>query len=58
MNVLKMLFNKKVKIKIYDNELNLIIKSLNQLRNKLIQERTPTEAIDELIYKNIKILKK
>jgi hypothetical protein len=53
-----MLFNKKVKIKIYDNELKLIIKSLNYLRNKLIQERTPTEVIDELIYKNIKILKK
>jgi len=49
---------KKMKIKLDKYELSLIIKSLNELRNKLLGEKKDTNFIDETLLKYISILEK
>lgn len=39
-------------------ELKIIINALNELRTKQIEEQRPTDAVDELLLKSIKILEK
>ena len=39
----------KVKIKVTDDEVKVLIIALNELRNKLISEGRYTDAVDELI---------
>lgn len=46
------------KIKLDNYELKIIIKSLNEMRNKLIKEKSNTDLIDDLLLKYIKILEK
>ncbi len=45
------MFERKNKISLDDYELNIIIKSLVELRNQLIQEGRYTDAVDELLIK-------
>ena len=45
------MFERKNKISLDDSELNIIIKSLVELRNQLIQEGRYTDAVDELLIK-------
>lgn len=45
---------KKVKLDIY--ELKIIINSLNEMRNSLIEHKKETNIIDELLLKYINIL--
>ena len=40
---------KKIKIKVDDFELRLIIRALAEWRNDLLKENKPTEDIDELL---------
>lgn len=40
---------KKIKIKVDDFELRLIIRALTEWRNDLLRENKPTEDIDELL---------
>ena len=40
---------KKIKIKVDDFELRLIIRALAECRNALIAENKPTENLDELL---------
>lgn len=47
---------KKFKFKIDVYELKVIIKSLNELRNKLINNKENTDIVDELLIKYIEIL--
>lgn len=45
------MFERKNKISLDDYELNIVIRSLIELRNQLIQEGRYTDAVDELIIK-------
>lgn len=47
---------KKFKFKIDVHELKVIIKSLNELRNKLINNKENTDIVDELLIKYIDML--
>ena len=47
---------KKFKFKIDVYELKVIIKSLNELRNKLIHNKENTDIVDELLIKYIDML--
>ena len=47
---------KKFKFKIDVYELKVIIKSLNELRNKLINNKENTDIVDELLIKYIDML--
>ena len=47
---------KKFKFKIDVYELKVIIKSLNELRNKLISNKENTDIVDELLIKYIDML--
>ena len=47
---------KKFKFKIDVYKLKVIIKSLNELRNKLINNKENTDIVDELLIKYIEIL--
>ena len=40
---------KKIKIKVDDFELRLIIRALAEWRNDLLKENKPTEDVDELL---------
>lgn len=46
------------KIKIDNFELKVIINSLNEMRNKLLNQNKDTDLIDELLMKYITILEK
>ena len=46
------------KIKIDNFELKVIINSLNEMRNKLLNQNIDTELIEELLMKYITILEK
>lgn len=45
---------KKFKLLVDNYEIRIIIKALNELRTKQLNEERPTEAIDELLMKVIK----
>lgn len=45
---------KKFKLSVDNYEIRIIIKALNELRTKQLNEERPTEAIDELLMKVIK----
>ena len=49
---------KKLKLLVDNYELRIIIKALNELRTKQLNETRPTDAIDELLLKMIKTLEK
>ena len=36
-----------------DNEYGVVVNALNELRNDLIKEQRPTDAVDELLLKTI-----
>jgi len=42
---------KKIKIRFTDDEIRIIVRSLVELRNELIQEGRYTDAVDELLLK-------
>lgn len=46
------------KIKLDNFELKVIINSLNEMRNKLLNQNKETDVIDELLLKYITILEK
>lgn len=46
------------KIKIDNFELKVIINSLNEMRNKLLNQNKDTDLIDELLMKYITVLEK
>ena len=46
--------NRKIKIALTEEELNLIINALNELRTKQIREGGITEPINDLLYKLLK----
>ena len=46
------------KIKLDNFELKVIINSLNEMRNKLLNQKKETDIIDELILKYINVLEK
>lgn len=43
--------NKKIKLQIYNNEITIILRALNEFRNKIISQGRFTNPIDELIVK-------
>ena len=43
--------NKKIKLPIYSNEIEIIIKSLIEFRNEIIKQVRYTNPIDELLLK-------
>lgn len=43
--------DKKIKLPIYNNEIPIILKALNEFRNKIIIQGRYTNPIDELILK-------
>lgn len=43
--------NKKIKLPIYSNEIEIIIKSLIEFRNEIIKQGRYTNPIDELLLK-------
>ena len=43
------MLNRKDRIKVTDDEKNVLILALNELRNKLIAEGRYTDAVDELM---------
>lgn len=45
---------KKIKLKLTNYEINVIIKALNELRNSQIQKGGITEPIDEVLIKLLK----
>ena len=47
---------KKYKLKLDNLEINVIIKAVNELRNKLIRENNHDEYIDDLLLKIINLL--
>lgn len=47
------MFSKKVKLKLYSFECNLLINGMNEFRNMLLAEDLPTEDVDELLLKII-----
>lgn len=49
---------KKFKLLVDCYELKIIIKALNELRTKQLNDSKPTEAIDELLLKSIDLLDK
>ena len=49
---------RKIQITLDDYERNLIIRALNDLRNSQLQERRPTDAVDELMVKVYEARKK
>ena len=51
---MKVFFNKKIKLKVNDNEFKIIIQSLNKLRNCLIEQQLATDCVVELLIKVIK----
>lgn len=46
--------SKKLKIKVDDFELRLIVRALVEWKNALLAEKKPTEDIDEILLKIIK----
>ncbi len=46
------------KIKLDNFELKVIINSLNEMRNKLLNQNKETDIIDELLLKYINVLEK
>ena len=46
------------KIKLDNFELKVIINSLNEMRNKLLNQKKETDVIDELLLKYINVLVK
>lgn len=46
---------KKIKLPIYNNEVKIVLNTLNEFRNIIIQQGKYTEPIDELILKLNKI---
>lgn len=46
------------KIKLDNFELKVIINSLNEMRNKLLNQKKDTDTIDELLLKYINVLEK
>jgi len=46
------------KIKLDNFELKVIINSLNEMRNKLLNQKKETDIIDELLLKYINVLEK
>ncbi len=46
------------KIKLDNFELKVIINSLNEMRNKLLNQKKETDVIDELLLKYINLLEK
>ena len=46
------------KIKLDNFELKVIINSLNEMRNKLLNQKKDTEVIDDLLLKYIGVLEK
>ncbi len=46
------------KIKLDNFELKVIINSLNEMRNKLLNQNKETDLIDELLLKYINVLEK
>ena len=44
---------RKIKIKLTDFECNLLINGMNEFRNMLLSDGTPTEDVDELLIKII-----
>lgn len=46
------------KIKLDNFELKIIINSLNEMRNKLLNQNKETDLIDELLMKYITVLEK
>ncbi len=46
------------KIKLDNFELKVIINSLNEMRNKLLNQKKETDVIDELLLKYINVLEK
>ena len=49
---------RKTKIKFTDFECNLLINGMNEFRNMLLAEDLPTEDVDELLCKLMRIKKK
>ena len=47
-----------MKIKLDNFELKVIINSLNEMRNKLLNQKKETDVIDELLLKYINVLEK
>ena len=45
------MFGNKIKVPMTEDEKTILILALNELRNKLISEKTYTDAVDELILK-------
>ena len=43
--------NKKIKLPIYSNEIEIIIKSLIEFRNEIIKQGRYTNSIDDLLLK-------
>lgn len=48
---MNMLFQKKLYIRVTDEEKNIIIKSLIELKNNLIQQGRYTDAVDDILIK-------
>ena len=49
---------RKTKIRLYEWEWNIIIRSLNDLRTSLIQEGRHTDSVDDILLKVIRSTKK
>ena len=47
------MFRKKIKINLDSFECNLLINGMNEFRNMLLAENSPTEDVDELLLKLI-----
>lgn len=54
MGVRLLIRKKRIKLPIYNNEIKIVLNTLNEFRNKIFKQRRYTEPVDELILKLIK----